>query len=937
MNKLRKIYYPLLAVLLVLLVVFSTLSATVNFSTPFISTEAIRTNAEKIASAGNYDATDDILSTSSTGDRYKIVSAINTLIKNTLTTKYKTVYNTNGATQTYTSGASSSTSDILMGQYVVLNDDEKEEKKYELAPAYYSSRVTVDQADMDAIPNAMGKGLYKGMIFQNIVLYIPGSQSKTAFAKSAQPNDFSFTYDESKLTDVVMMVAHYDSNVGDNGYTNNSVTIATMIGLLDKIVNGGRSYKNDIIMLFTDASSHNGLGLEMFMKSPEYADLFGNARSRIKSVAVFDNVGSVSTVVASSAKGSDTVSVFATAGDWYHSGSFSGNVASANVGGKEFSTLSGVSAIEILGVGNKSEITTSKTLSDSVINRVASVIGSYADRFGSADIGVLDNNAVIGFYSYVGLNFWFASYVAYIIGALVVALAGLIVWFIIKKNAIDPKKTGKGVAVSLISVVATVATVTVLYLLLTLVLSLFGVINVASIGTLVTANIWYFILALVVSVVFLVLYNVIFRKAFNVKALDVVRGNAWLVILVAAVMCFAFPTYSYLFAGLAIMQGATMVLTVLLKEKFKAKFGFDIERLMLYGAFAILLMPVVFAEVVVVYMVSPAILLPLTLSLVLVYVQSIIPYVLIMKDLYGVPAKKEENANTENGNVTKKPAVSKKSVFAVSVITVLVYAAALIVGLLSVNHNGLSATQSTFSGNDAIYNNTFVYEYNDINGKKSRSIILKDLDLYEYMKNDLGAFVWDVNRNAYTLSDNTDVADLPVASDGYVPFYKHSETKLFKFNTDNLNNDIRLGEKPAMTVTFATKNADDTISKIRLINNAASLTTTEGQSASMYEEIVVNGKTVTVTLPAGYGKDLGIEVFVKGKSDYTPLVELSVKVNAIYVTGNLDKLGDLTALTVQNDVIADLNSKYSSNEIINNIYFAFEYNYEGSVSVRTSK
>ncbi len=941
MNKLKKIYYPILAVLLVVLVVFSVLSVKVNFSTPFISTSTAKANAVKIAESGNYDITDDSTSKSSSSSRYDVVSSINTIIKNTLTKKYKTVYDTNGNVKSYPSSSISSTSDILMGQYVEI-ENEKEVKKYELAPAYYSANITLNDSDLNAIANAKDRGYYKDMVVQNIMLFIPGTQTKKGLARSPHANNYSFSYDEKKLADVMMMVAHYDSDAGDNGYVNNSLTIGTMLALLDEIINGGKSYKNDILMVFTDASYRDGLGIDVLLNTTRYEGFFGDAISRTKSIAVFDNVGEVSTIVASQAKGSDTVSVFATAGDWYHSGSFSGNIASANMGNKEFNAINGISAIEILGVGNKSEITTASSLNDSMVERVACVIGSYADRFGNADLGILDSDATIGFYSYIGLNFWFASYVAYIIGAIILALAGVIAWYVIKKKALNPVKTGYGVAVSVLSVLATVATLTVLYLLLALLLSLIGAVSVNAIGSLITDNVLFFIIVFVLSLVLLAIYNVVFKNVFKVKALDVIKGNAWFIMLVGAVMCFVFPTYSYLFAGLAIAQGATMLCCILLKDKFKNKFGFDIERLLPYGAFAILLLPVVVAEVLVVYSVAPAIFLPLTLSIVLVYAQSIIPYVLIIKDLLGISSKKNAQEKTEDEEQSKlvaekkKAIIEKKPVLIASAITALAYIAVLVTSLLSVNHNGLNAMQSRFYGDDVIYNNAFVYEYNNKNGKTSQSILLKDLDLYAHMKSDLGAFEWNAERNAYTLSDSIDVADLPMGSKDYVPYYNNN-TKLFKFSTNDSGNNIRLGEKPAMTVTFKTSDSADKIENVRLINNIGSNKTTESTSVK-FEEFVINGNTATVEIPAGYGSDLAIEVFAKSSDPLLdPVVGLDVKVNIVYVAGNLDKMGDISVVSSKNETISKLSSKYSNSEILENIYFVFEYNYQGKINIPSIK
>ncbi len=945
MNKLKKIYYPILAVLLIALVVFSVLSVKVNFTTSFISTNIAKENAVKIAESGNYDITDDSTSKLSSTQRYKVVSSINTIIRNILNKKYVTVYDTNGATKTYPSGAVSSTSDILMGQYVEI-ENEKEVKKYELAPAYYSSGITINDSDLNAISNARDRGYYKDMVVQNIVLYIPGAKTKSGLARSPHANNYSFSYDEEKLADVMMMVAHYDSDVGDNGYVNNSLTIGTMLALLDEIINGGKSYKNDILMVFTDASYRDGFGLDVLLNTTRYSGFFGNAIERTKSIAVFDNVGEVSTVVASQAKGSDTVSVFATAGDWYHSGAFSGNIASSTIGNKEFNAINGISAIEILGVGNKSEISSVDSLSDSVLERVTSVIGSYADKFGNADLGVLDSDAIIGFYSYIGLNFWFASYVAYIIGAIIVVLAGLIVaWCIIKKNSLNPKKTGLGVAVSLLSVVATMATLMVLYLLAVLLLSLIGVVSVFAIGSIVTDNIIFFIIALALSFVLLAVYNIVFKNIFKVKVLDVVRGNAWFIVFVAIVMCYAFPTYSYLFAGLAIAQGSTMFFSMLMKDKFRNKFGFDIERFLPYGAFAILLLPVVIAEVLVVYSVLPTIFLPLVISIILVYAQSIVPYVLIIKDLLGINTNKEnkENADenapekTDKPEVVKKPSViGKKTVIVASAVTVLAYLAVLVTGMLSVNHNGLFSIQSRFYGKDAIYNNAFVYEYNNVSGKTSQSIYIKDLDLYSHMKQDLGSFEWNSDKNAYYVADNTNVADLPMKSKEYTPYYNNN-TKLFKFSTDNKGTDIRIGEKPAMSITFKTMDSVDKIEYVRIVNNIGASTTTES-SYVKYDEITVNDKEITITLPSGYGSDLAIEVFAKSADPLLdPIVGLEVKVNLVYISGSLDKMGDLDSVSVQNDYISNLATKYSNKDILNNINFVFEYNYTGKINIPSIK
>jgi hypothetical protein len=361
-----------------------------------------------------------------------------------------------------------------------------------------------------------------------------------------------------------------------------------------------------------------------------------------------------------------------------------------------------------------------------------------------------------------------------------------------------------------------------------------------------------------------------------------------------------------------------------------------------YGAFAILLLPVVVAEVLVVYSVSPAILLPLILSIVLVYAQSIIPYLLIIKDLLGINSKKNAKENSESEDQTKTPdqtknvIIEKKPILLVSAITAIAYVAVLVTSLFSLNHNGLSAMQSRFYGKDAIYNNAFVYEYNNINGKISQSILLKDLDLYAHMKSDLGAFEWNAEKNAYTLADSIDATDLPMGSSNYIPYYNNN-TKLFKFSVNQSGSDIRLGEKPAMTITFTTNDSADKIEYVRLVNSIGSNNTTEATSLK-FEEFIINGNKATIEIPAGYGTDLAIEVFAKSSDPLLdPVVSHDVKVNVVYVAGNLDKMGDIGAVSSKNEIISKLSSQYSNSDILENIYFVFEYNYQGKVNIPSIK
>lgn len=92
-----------------------------------------------------------------------------------------------------------------------------------------------------------------------------------------------------------------------------------------------------------------------------------------------------------------------------------------------------------------------------------------------------------------------------------------------------------------------------------------------------------------------------------------------LIALLAVIFCFAAPRVSYLFFVVAVLQLVVMLVTALTKDKFKAKFGFDMERLFLYVIPVILMMPVLCGELYLASAVTPAVILPLYLTMFTLY------------------------------------------------------------------------------------------------------------------------------------------------------------------------------------------------------------------------------------------------------------------------------------------------------------------------------
>ena len=120
-----------------------------------------------------------------------------------------------------------------------------------------------------------------------------------------------------------------------------------------------------------------------------------------------------------------------------------------------------------------------------------------------------------------------------------------------------------GAAVQLLTMLATLVCLYVAYLIVTLLLTGFEVINIHAIATVVTANVGLLVSSIVLAFALSVIFYIVFKKVFAVRATDVVRGNTLLIALLAVIFCFAAPKVSYLFFVVAVLQLVVITSSVL--------------------------------------------------------------------------------------------------------------------------------------------------------------------------------------------------------------------------------------------------------------------------------------------------------------------------------------------------------------------------------------
>lgn len=605
---------------------------------------------------------------------------------------------------------------------------------------------------------------YVGRTVNNIIVAIPGADT---IAKAADVDNEELSYG-----DAIMFTAHYDTTSVSSGAANNTAAVANMIELAKTIAKRETPYKNDFVFVFTAAEEEGALGAYAFKY--QFTG-FNDIASRVKLAFNFDAVGSTGALIMSQVtnENSNLVSAYAKIGaKSYSSSVYSKLFASDNLG--DFAIYNDIAAYNAVTLPDENSGTaydTIENLDANVVDSFGGMMNKAASYFGDGDLGAAASEGNrAAFFNYLGVTVWYVDYAAYIIAAIIILIVGAIVFFAIRKKSLNFAKIGLGAAVQLLTMLAVLVSMYVGFLIVTLLLSGFEVINIHAIGSVVYTNAGLLIFAIILCLALSVIYYSVLKKVFAVRATDVVRGNALLNALFAVILCFAAPTVSYLFFPVAFLQTAVMLITVLLKDNFKARFGFDIERLFLYVIPVILIMPVAVAELYLATKVTAAVMLPVYLLVFMLYGGAIMPYAdylarpigklvallpertvrveRVVTEQIEDEAKKGKFTTVTHAKIFKEKEQRKyRNAFGVTVVSVISVVAIVLFSAFGAKFG--KGFSSSYNHVEEIYKDALVY----VDDGTAATLEVRDLDAYKYIAAQIDGFKWDSTKNAYTMTD----------------------------------------------------------------------------------------------------------------------------------------------------------------------------------------
>ncbi len=922
MKVFRKIYYIVLPLLAIVLCSLTFLNSFVSAPKSRLSESEIKGYASTISSAGNHDAYDNAYSASSSQykSRSDVTLAITDALKND---RFTTYYNSAGTTDSkmsYSSASGCTLNELLISSYNQTVDGETE-TVWTLTPVFHSKVYTLVSTDLAKIPSKGGEfGAAPSVKVQNVIAYVPGIVTRAA--TTINEVDKTFSVNESELGDVIMLTAHYDSTVGDNGYANNGVAVGSLIALYKKLASGEIECRNDVLFVFSDSSYKAGLGLGAFLYTDLYDSVFAGVKNRIKIAANFSGAkGNGSSVIMGGATDSayGELAGFASTFNKHVSSAFLGNIYRKISQNGDFEMMKGLSAIDFLTLGDENSITYESDIDSSLVNQMSALAYSFVDYFKDKNLKGLSTDVSASFYSYLNADFYYPVFVGYIWGGLIIAVLAVAAFFIVKKKAYDLKKIAFGALVAAVTAVCTAVGCFVTYIIAALLLGVFGVINLSSIFTLTISSPVFAIAAFLAALAFHFGFCSIFKGVFGAKSTDVVRGGAILSALAGAVWCFVSPATSYVLALAALPYAAILLVSVLTKDAFRSKFGFDIERMFFYACAAAVLLPITLAETVLLGKFAPAYLAAIAFALLSPFFCSVSPYVDFF--LAAIKPRREESAtvpdnnaqvpqNEETAALRKKKDVPYANRSLLCVTATLIAAAT--ITLCSVISPAVF-TQSHLAGTDGIYKNALVYSFGSSGGENDKKIIIKDLDFYSKYKAQLQNFRWSDRDGAYVMNDDTSDADLPIKAGG--PLVQLDANKNM-FVLENKTNDVEFTK-----VTIESLTTDFTIGYVNIVGSlSSSSVTTGGMSETAYRTTKSeDGRSVTAYFPAGYGTRNAIEVFASG-APKSGEGKVRVTVEEKIICGDIYGFGILDGVAKNNSEVAKLRTALSGMEGAPNIY-----------------
>lgn len=585
----------------------------------------------------------------------------------------------------------------------------------------------------------------------------------------------------------VVITVRYDSR-DDSAEAGNAAFVGNAVQTLIELRKSGKKFKNDIVVVFTQDYGMSYGAYAFFNRFKGFDDVVARATVGVN-LEAYGNGGTLALVDSSNA-GYDYINAYTkVSGTVFNSSVTQASVSDKLINKHAVKAFGSIPAVQVAVLGGldsaQSGRDDAENLSQAIVKQQAQFLADYIEKFADDtdkySAGGSSDTAVISYLD--GGTIAYTSTASYVVGALILALLiGTVVATAIKKT-FSVKNMLKAVAVQLAVVLTTLVAMYAAYFLTTLMLTGFGVLPIHAITQLRYLNAGIMIAAVLISVAAAFGATTLFKKLFKVTSSDVVRGTAVLFGLVGAIMSFACPAYSFMTNWLGLLMLATLLATVCLHKKFKNKFGFGMDRLYLFAIPVALCLPFIMSSVVSAITLLPLVLMPLIMTVFTALLGIGVPYLDRTQPLLDRVAKKlpdrtvrvqrtvtekvEDRAKkgkftevTYRKVVKEKMPRNYKNYFGISVVTVLAIVIALFSGGFGVSFDKTLTDYQMYA--DSIYNDSIVYELDfGTSSTPEQKIVVGDLMAYKFMRYELTDLEWDGTRYAKSVNYNIISDDKP--------------------------------------------------------------------------------------------------------------------------------------------------------------------------------
>lgn len=625
-----------------------------------------------------------------------------------------------------------------------------------------------------ALQNAAGTdGYYVGKEITNIIAAIPSTKT----IKAHTDNDYS------KQSGAVIVTVRYDTRTDTYGATDNASFVAVAIETLKDIAASKTKLENDLVVVFTEELG-SAYGVYTFFESFKGLDDVASRATVGISLDAYGNSGTLALTDASGA-GLDYINAYASASGTVFNSSLVPSSIDSAIKSNAVAGFGDVPAIQVAVLGGLDAYGSlddkASNVSDAIINQQSAFFKNYVEAFAieGEDVSAESGRESVFFSYFDWGTVAYNSTASYVIGAIILALLGVTIALLVVKKTFSLKKMLTAFGVQLLVISLTLAMMFAAYFIITLMLTGFGVLPIHAITQVRFFNGGIFLAAMLISLASAFGFTTVLKKLFKVTSSDTVRGTSFLFGLVGAIMSFATPAYSYLTSWLGLLLTAVLIVTICLNGKLKARFGIGFDRLFIFVIPVILCMPFMLSGLSMMTELLPLYLLPVTMMLFTAMLGVAVPYLDRSKVVFDKFAKKlpqrtqrVERIVTERvedrakrGKFTErtvkrvqkeKTARNYKNYFGISLIAVIGIITALFSGGFGATL-GQNITDVT-AYNDAIYNDSIVYEWNS--SSNNQKLIVKDLMAYKYIRYAVNDLEWDADKGYYYKNIHSNTNDV---------------------------------------------------------------------------------------------------------------------------------------------------------------------------------